>query len=137
MFANLYAGAKDAETIPDGPILLIGLTEFFSPGEKPQPVEKPESPPPMGVEQAVCQAGMNEEKCREFVGALVMARNDAADPSAIDPANIGLCYEGPMNPEMKKTLEEMKAFYEIRRQNALLYKRHTSVLDPLLTALGQ
>lgn len=137
VFLNLFAGAKDAETIPDGPILLIGLTEYFSPGEKPQPVEKPESAPTMGMDQALRQAGMSEEQYREYVGALVTARNDAADPSAIDPKNTGLDFHGPMDPEMKKTIQEMKAIYEIRRQNSLLYNKHRTVLDPILTSLGQ
>jgi len=137
VFVNLYAGTKDVEAIPDGPILELGLAEFFSAGEKPQPMEKPERPAPLGKEQALRQAGMSEEEYGEFVSALAMARNDAANPSAIDPANIGLDSEGPMEPEMKKTLVEMRAFYEVRRQNSILYKRHAAVLGPLLTALGQ
>ena len=140
VFFNTYTGAEyvaeNVETIPSGPILEIHLSEFWSPGEKPQPMEKTESPVPTGKEQALRKAGMSEEKYGEYVGALGMARNDAADPSRIDTASIGLDYEGPMDPEMKKTLEEMKTFYEIRRQNSLVYKRHAAALDPLLTAMG-
>lgn len=137
VFVNLYAGTKDVEAIPDGPILELGLAEFFSVGEKPQRMDEPESPAHLDKEQALREAGMSEEEYGAFVNALAMARNDAANPSAIDPANIGLDYDGPMEPEMKKTLVEMRAFYEVRRQNSILYKRHAAVLDPLLTALGQ
>jgi hypothetical protein len=82
-------------------------------------------------------AGMSEEEYGEYVGALAMARNDAVDPSAVDPANMRLDYEGPVDPETAKALDEMKAFYEIRRQNAVIYKKYAAVVDPLLAAMGQ
>jgi hypothetical protein len=135
---NIYTGAENVaenvETVPSGPILLFWLIDSSSTEEQSMSME---NRLPGGKEQALRKAGMSEEKYGEYLGALVMARNDAADPSAIDPANIGLDYEGPMDPEMKKTLEEMKTFYEIRRQNALVYKMHAAVLDPLLAAMGQ
>ncbi len=137
VFVNLYAGARDVEPMADGPILELRLSDLFSGDERPQPMEKTGSAPPMSLEQALRQAGMNEEQYRTRLGARTMARNDAADPSAIDAEARGFNYEGPMDPDMKKTLEGMKAFYETRRQNAMLYKRHAAVLDPLLSALGQ
>jgi hypothetical protein len=139
VFYNLYAqaGGKDVETIPDGPILEIGLTNYWSPGEPPPPIESTESPVPTGKKTALRLAGMSEEEYEECLGALDLARNDAADPSAIDPANMGLDYEGPVDPEMAATLEEMRVFYELRRQNTLVYKKHAAVLDPLFAAMGR
>ena len=137
VFFNLYAGAENVETIPDGPMLLFGLTDFWSPGEQPRPIESPKSPVATSKETALRQAGLSEEEYGEYVGALMMARNDDADPSAIDPSNLGLDYEGPMDPETAKALEEMRVFYELRRQNMLIYKKYAAVLDPLLAAMGQ
>ena len=137
VFFNLYAGIKDVETIPDGPILLFGLADYWSPGERPRPIESPESRIPSSKETALRLAGMSEEEYGEYVGALMMARNDDADPSAIDPSNLGLDFEGPVDPETAKALEEMRVFYELRRQNMLIYKKYAAVLDPLLAAMGQ
>ena len=133
VFYNKYSGAKDVESIPDGPILLFGLIDSFSTDEQPLPKDRSV---PMSKEQALRRAGMSEEEYGEYVGALIMARNDAADPSAVDPANTGLDFEGPVDPETAKALEEMKVFFELRRQNALIYKRYAAVVDPLLAAMG-
>jgi hypothetical protein len=137
VFFNLYTGAENVETVPDGPMLLFGLTDFWSPGEQPQPIESPESRVPTSKETALRLAGMGEEEYGEYVGALVMARNDAADPSAIDPSNLGLDYEGPVEPETAEALKEVRVFYEQRRQNMLIYKKYAAVLDPLFAAMGQ
>jgi hypothetical protein len=131
---NIYAGIINVENIPDGPILLLGVAFSSSADERPRPMG---SRVPMSKETALRLIGMSEEEYGEYVGALVMARNDAADPSAIDPANMGLDFEGPVDPETAKALKEMRVFYELRRQNMLIYKKYAAVLDPLFAAMGQ
>jgi hypothetical protein len=132
---NVLAKPKNVEAIPDGPILILAPRLSSSADEQAQPQR---SPALMSKETALRLAGMSEEEYGEYAGALMMARNDAADPSAIDPSTLELGVEGaPVDPEMAKTLKEMKVFYEIRRHNVLMYKKYAAVLDPLFAANGQ
>ena len=135
-FYNRYAGLENVESVPGGPILELSRETGSSSADE-QPLQM-ESRAPMSKGTALRQAGMSEEEYGEYVGALMMARNDAADPSGIDPSTLELGVEGASaDPEKAKTLKEMKAFYDLRRQNVLIYEKHAAVLDPLFSAMGK
>jgi hypothetical protein len=122
---NLYPGFDGGEKIGDGPILVLQPSGQSHGGPDASPAKDQ-----VGI--ALKRAGLSQAQYDEYMGAIIMAKSDAANPSALE-----LQSSGETNAETAKIVAEMKDFYALRKKNVEAYRRHAQQLDPLLEALGK
>jgi hypothetical protein len=123
--SNTFPGLDGAEEFGDGPLLLL-QPNSESDGA---PAASP-APDPLGM--ALKRAGLSQAQYDEYLSALILAKSDSANPSALE-----LQPSGDTNAEMAKIIAEMKAFYAIRKKNMEVYRRQAQQLAPLLEAIGK
>jgi len=123
--SNTFPGLDGAEEVGDGPLLLLqpNSQSDGSPAAAPAPDQ-------LGM--ALKRAGLSQAQYDEYLSALVLAKSDSANPSALEPPS-----GGETNAEMAKIIAEMKALYAIRKKNMDVYRRHAQELGPLLEAMGR
>jgi hypothetical protein len=131
-YTNMFAESPGGKGVPNGPLLALGL---FSAGFSPAAVAESDSSVVAadGYAAALARAGMTEESYGFYLGALVMAKNDAADPSVLDQP-----LDAPgLSADQAEAMKEMRDFYAVRKSNLKVYRKFASQVNPLLEALGQ
>jgi len=120
--ANVYL-AWGCDSIPTGPLLEISLNE--SPDD---PFRRSRAATTEDMVTILGSAGMSEGEFLSLTTALVLARNDSRNPSALE-------FDADTRPESeeeRKLFDEVKRMVEVRKRNVDLYKHYARVLDPLL-----
>jgi hypothetical protein len=132
-YTNMFAEVPASRGVPNGPILMLSLSSArISPEDVAEPRDS-SAVAASGFGAALAQAGMTEESYGLYLGALVMAKNDALDPSVLE---VDLSTSG-LPPEEAKTVKDLLEMYAIRRGNLKIYRRVAPQVGPLLEALGQ
>jgi len=114
---NPYAGVlprnilSSCAALPTGPMVEIELRTV------------PEEESPIVAEAE----GLSDPEYERVKEALIMARIDAADPSAL---TIEVPPDAP--PAVKAELVALQAAYAVRIENVAVYRRHEAVLAPIL-----
>jgi len=120
--ANVYR-AWGCDMLPTGPLLEIAWNEVpDSPAVKNRAVTVEDLKTILG------KAGMSEQEFFELVTALVVARRDQQNPSALrfDDSH------DPESADEEKLLNEVKRMVEVRKRNSVMYEKYGRTLDPLL-----
>lgn len=135
-YTNMFAGAEVGEGVPNGPLLWVWLSSgdiFDNPREDISKPRDKSARAPENMDAALAKAGMNREAYQLYLGALVMAKSDAADPSTLE---ISADITG-LSAEQAKAIKDMQDFYALRKSNLKIYQKFAVQLDPLLALLGK
>jgi hypothetical protein len=131
-YTNMFAGSEASEGVPDGPTLWLWLS---AEGMSPEDVSRPrdDSVQASGnLDAALARAGMTYDFYQSYLGALSMAKSDAADPSALEMT----VDSSSLPAEQAEVIKDMQDFYAIRRSNLKVYRQVADKVDSLLTLLG-
>ncbi len=129
-YVNFYGVQETGEIMADGPMLMLWANSQVG-NEAPETTEK-QKIQGQDVETAMQRTGMTQEEYDAYLGSLVLARNDAMNPAALE-----ITVDFSQLPvEEVKTVKEMQHFMELRKANVWVYNRFAHILEPLLVALG-
>jgi len=136
VFTNMFAGGDVGESVADGPLLWLWLSSGGILGISPEDISNPRDKNAQASENldaALARAGMSYDIYQNYLGALSMAKSDAADPSSLEiTADIS-----SLSAEQAKAIKEMQDFYAIRKSNLKIYQKFAAELDPLLALLNK
>jgi len=132
-YTNAFAGSEASEGAPDGPTLWLWLS---SEGISPEDVSKPRGDSVQAskdLDAALAGAGMTYDSYQFYLGALTMAKSDAADPSTLEMT----VDTASLPAEQAAAIKDMQDFYAIRRSNLKVYQQVADKVDSLLILLGK
>jgi hypothetical protein len=131
-YVNMFAGMPASEGVPDGPLLWLSHSSAKISAEAISESDAEAAKAASSVEEALASAGMTREAYQEYMGALVMAKSDAADPSVLD---IPLDTHG-LTADQAEAVKGMREFYAIRKSNLKVYRKVAAEVAPLLEKMG-
>jgi hypothetical protein len=128
---NMFAGLDASAGVPNGPMLWLWLASGAGAAADTTTWEEDSVGVSKGVEEALVGAGMTFDDYQSFLGALAMARDDAADPFALD------LQMDTSFVSVDETAKDMLEFNAIRKANVRVYRKLADKVDSLLTSLGK